>query len=110
MEGGKPVIITNAEGQRTTPSVVAWTKNRDRLIRDETRKNATGSKMVVVENPREAFEFCGFGNVGVIPPLPEIGVVPHGGGGAFKIGVVVGVPVPVPAPVPPSVPPAVLQN
>ncbi|KAK3023417.1 hypothetical protein RJ639_042805 [Escallonia herrerae] len=27
MDGGKPVIITNAEGQRTTPSVVAWTKN-----------------------------------------------------------------------------------
>ncbi|KAK2989977.1 LOW QUALITY PROTEIN: hypothetical protein RJ640_004140 [Escallonia rubra] len=33
MEGGKPVIITNAEGQRTTPSVVAWIKNGDRLIR-----------------------------------------------------------------------------
>ncbi|KAK2973523.1 hypothetical protein RJ640_010578 [Escallonia rubra] len=32
MEGGKPVIITNAEGQRTTPSVVAWTKNGDRLV------------------------------------------------------------------------------
>ncbi|KAK2988135.1 hypothetical protein RJ640_017467 [Escallonia rubra] len=31
MEGSKPVIITNAEGQRTTPSVVARTKNGDRL-------------------------------------------------------------------------------
>ncbi|KAK2988237.1 hypothetical protein RJ640_002881 [Escallonia rubra] len=33
MEGGKPVIITNAEGQRTTSSMVAWTKNGDRLHR-----------------------------------------------------------------------------
>ncbi|CAL1411193.1 unnamed protein product [Linum trigynum] len=29
MEGGKPTIVTNAEGQRTTPSVVAYTKNGD---------------------------------------------------------------------------------
>ncbi|KAK2969467.1 hypothetical protein RJ640_016819 [Escallonia rubra] len=32
MEGGKPVIITNAEGQCTTPSVVMWIKNGDRLV------------------------------------------------------------------------------
>ncbi|CAN1177042.1 Stromal 70 kDa heat shock-related protein, chloroplastic [Linum perenne] len=29
MEGGKPTIITNVEGQRTTPSVVAYTKNEN---------------------------------------------------------------------------------
>ncbi|PHT83556.1 hypothetical protein T459_11999 [Capsicum annuum] len=32
MEGGKPTIVTNAEGQRTTPSVVAYTNNGDRLV------------------------------------------------------------------------------
>ncbi|CDP00734.1 unnamed protein product [Coffea canephora] len=32
MEGWKPTIVTNAEGQRTMPSVVAYTKNGDRLV------------------------------------------------------------------------------
>lgn len=32
MEGGKPTIVPNAEGGRTTPSVVAYTKNGDRLV------------------------------------------------------------------------------
>ncbi len=32
MEGGKPVVITNAEGNRTTPSVVGFTKDKQRLV------------------------------------------------------------------------------
>ncbi len=32
MEGGEPKVITNMEGNRTTPSVVAWNKNGDRLV------------------------------------------------------------------------------
>jgi molecular chaperone DnaK len=32
MEGGQPIVIANAEGSRTTPSVVAYTKNSDRLV------------------------------------------------------------------------------
>ena len=32
MEGGEAKIIPNAEGGRTTPSIVAWTKDGDRLV------------------------------------------------------------------------------
>ncbi len=32
MEGGEPKVIQNKEGNRTTPSVVSWNKNGDRLV------------------------------------------------------------------------------
>ena len=32
MEGGKPKVITNEEGMRTTPSIVAYTKNDEILV------------------------------------------------------------------------------
>ena len=41
MEGGKPVVIPNAEGGRTTPSVVAFTKNGERLVGDSARRQMT---------------------------------------------------------------------
>ncbi len=40
LEGGKPVIIPNAEGQRTTPSVVAITKDGERLVGQVARNQA----------------------------------------------------------------------
>ncbi len=40
MEGGQPVVIANAEGSRTTPSVVAFTKNGERLIGDAAKRQA----------------------------------------------------------------------
>ncbi len=40
MEGNDPVVITNAEGSRTTPSVVAFTKNGERLVGQAAKRQA----------------------------------------------------------------------
>ena len=40
MEGGKPTVIANAEGSRTTPSVVAFTKNGERLVGEPAKRQA----------------------------------------------------------------------
>ena len=40
MEGGKPVVIANTEGIRTTPSIVAFTKNGERLVGDPAKRQA----------------------------------------------------------------------
>ena len=40
MEGGKPVVVANAEGARTTPSVVAFTKTGERLVGEPAKRQA----------------------------------------------------------------------
>ena len=40
MEGGVPVVISNAEGGRTTPSIVAFAKNGERLVGDPAKRQA----------------------------------------------------------------------
>ena len=40
MEGGKPTVIANAEGERTTPSIVAFTKTGDRLVGEPAKRQA----------------------------------------------------------------------
>ena len=40
MEGGKPTVIPNAEGSRTTPSVVAFTKTGERLVGEPAKRQA----------------------------------------------------------------------
>ena len=40
MEGGQPTVIVNAEGSRTTPSIVAFTKTGDRLVGDAAKRQA----------------------------------------------------------------------
>ncbi|UJB71254.1 molecular chaperone DnaK [Acaryochloris sp. 'Moss Beach'] len=48
MEGGKPTVIANAEGFRTTPSVVAFAKNGDRLVGQIAKRQS-------VMNPENTF-------------------------------------------------------
>lgn len=48
MEGGQPVVIANAEGNRTTPSVVAFTKTGDKLVGQIAKRQA-------VMNPENTF-------------------------------------------------------
>ena len=43
MEGGKPVVIANAEGSRTTPSVVAFAKNGERLVGQVAKRQAVSN-------------------------------------------------------------------
>ena len=40
MEGGKPVVITNTEGARTTPSIVAFTKTGERVVGEPAKRQA----------------------------------------------------------------------
>ncbi len=51
IEGGKPIVIANAEGQRITPSVVAYTKTGDRLVGQIARRQA-------VMNTENTFYSC----------------------------------------------------
>ena len=46
MEGGEPVVIANAEGGRTTPSVVAFTREGERLVGQTAKRQA-------VTNPQQ---------------------------------------------------------
>ncbi len=43
MEGGEPVVIANAEGSRTTPSVVAFQKNGERLVGQVAKRQAVAN-------------------------------------------------------------------
>ncbi len=54
MEGGQPVVIANAEGSRTTPSVVAFTKEGERLIGQVAKRQAvTNPDRTVISIKRE---------------------------------------------------------
>ena len=54
MEGGKPVVIPNAEGARTTPSVVAFTKDGERLVGQVAKRQAvTNPDRTVISIKRE---------------------------------------------------------
>src|SRR5665648_854310 len=54
LEGGEPIVITNAEGNRTTPSVVAFAKNGERLVGETAKRQAiTNSDRTIVSIKRQ---------------------------------------------------------
>ena len=54
MEGGEPVVIPNAEGNRTTPSIVAFSKNGERLVGQIAKRQAvTNPDHTVISIKRE---------------------------------------------------------
>ena len=54
MEGGKPTVISNTEGTRTTPSVVAFTKTGERLVGEPAKRQAvTNSEKTISSIKRE---------------------------------------------------------
>ena len=54
MEGGKPVVIANTEGAKTTPSIVAFTKTGERLVGEPAKRQAvTNSEKTISSIKRE---------------------------------------------------------
>ena len=54
MEGGKPTVIANSEGARTTPSVVAFTKTGERLVGEPAKRQAvTNSEKTIASIKRD---------------------------------------------------------
>ena len=65
MEGGRPTIVPNAEGARTTPSVVAFTKRGDRLVGQVRHTSPGSAHSLASEGSRQD---------AMIDPHAEIGV------------------------------------
>lgn len=82
MEGGKPTVIANAEGFRTTPSVVAYTKNKDQLVGQIAKRQA-------VMNPGNTFysakRFIGRRTEEVSEELKEVAYEVKNAGSRVKI-------------------------
>ena len=56
MEGGKAVVIPNAEGGRTTPSVVAFTKEAERLVDKLIIRQPGPPTLVNITDPRPSLD------------------------------------------------------
>ncbi len=50
MEGNEPVVIVNAEGKRTTPSVVAFAKDGDRIVGEQAKRQALANPLKTIRS------------------------------------------------------------
>ncbi len=61
MEGGQPTVITNAEGERTTPSIVGFTKSGERLVGETAKRqavtNVDGTVISIKRHMGEDYKF-----------------------------------------------------
>ncbi|MBQ8942402.1 MAG: molecular chaperone DnaK [Firmicutes bacterium] len=61
MEGGQPVVITNVEGERTTPSIVGFTKTGERLVGETAKRqavtNVEGTVISIKRHMGEDYKF-----------------------------------------------------
>lgn len=58
LEGGEPTIIPNAEGNRTTPSIVAFTKSGERLVGETAKRQAiTNPDRTIASIKRDGSKF-----------------------------------------------------
>lgn len=62
MEGGQPTVITNSEGERTTPSIVAFTQSGERLVGETAKRqavtNVDGTVMSIKRHMGEDYKFA----------------------------------------------------
>ena len=73
MEGGQPAVIANTEGSRTTPSVVAFTKDGERLVGAAAKRQAVTNPLnTVFSIKRFVVESC---HILVLPAVPVGAVV-----------------------------------
>ncbi len=65
MEGGQPTVITNAEGERTTPSIVGFTKSGERLVGETAKRqavtNVDGTVISIKRHMGEDYKFTNDG-------------------------------------------------
>ena len=84
MEGGEAVVIPNAEGNRTTPSVVAFSKDGERMVGQVAKRQAiTNPDRTVISIKREMGSDYRLSLIHIYPASPPCGPegLAEGGGG-----------------------------